>query len=45
MKTKGSTPNKTRKERWRTQDENIRWIPTKTNNGPNFQKTKLSVSY
>ena len=36
------TPNKHRKVRWRTQDENMRWITTKTNNGPNFQYTKFS---
>ena len=29
--------------RWRTQDENMRWITSKTNNGPNFQYAKLSV--
>ena len=27
----------------RSQDENISWITTKTNNGPNFQYRKLSV--
>ena len=29
--------------RWRTLDENMRWITTKTNNRPNFQCTKFSV--
>ena len=44
MKIKGSTiQNTNRKVRWRTQDENMRWITTKTNNGPSFQWTKFSV--
>ena len=37
------SPNTNRRVRWRTQDENMRWITTKTNNGPNFQYTKFSV--
>ena len=31
--------------RWCTQDENIRWITTKTNSGPNFQYKKKNHSY
>ena len=34
--------NKSRKVRWCIQDENIRWITTKTNSGPNFQYKKKS---
>ena len=29
-------PNEDYKGRWRTQDEKMRWVTTKTNNGPNF---------
>ena len=32
-------PNKDCKGRYRTQDENMRWVTTKTNNGPNFHYT------
>ena len=38
------TPKKNRKApRWRTQDENMLWITTKENNGPNFQHTTFWV--
>ena len=30
--------------RWRTRDENMRWITTKRNNGPNFQYAKFTVN-
>ena len=43
MNENRQSPNTNRKVHWRIQDENMRWITTKTNNGPNFQYTKFSV--
>ena len=37
------TTNKNHKVRWRTQDENMRWITTETKCGPNFQYKNFSV--